>query len=41
MAFKAKKKGFSENQRRLILVLVAFVAVIFIGVAGYMTNERY
>jgi voltage-gated potassium channel len=41
MAFKAKKRGFSENQRRLILVLAAFVAVIFIGVAGYMTIERY
>ena len=41
MAFKAKRSNFSENQRRLILVLVAFVAVIFIGVAGYMTIERY
>ena len=41
MVFKAKKKGFSDNQRRLILVLVAFVAVIFIGVAGYMTIEHY
>ena len=41
MAFKTKKKDFSENQRRLILVLLAFVAVIFIGVAGYMTIEHY
>ena len=41
MAFRAKKKGFSENQRRLVMVLIAFVAVIFIGVAGYMTIEHY
>ena len=41
MAFKTKKKDFSENQRRLILVLLAFMAVIFIGVAGYMTIEHY
>ena len=42
MAFKAKKKkAFSDNQRRLIMVLVAFVVVISIGVAGYMTIEHY
>jgi voltage-gated potassium channel len=41
MAFKAKKKGISDNQRRLVMVLVAFVSVIFIGVAGYMTIEHY